>query len=70
MFALELVHRRDDLRLEIAYDPHLAQGDVNSREIAGDIEDIFVLGAPGQDLFADDDERGRSNETGIWCSHL
>src|SRR5262245_3078046 len=54
----ELVHRRDDLRLEIAYDPHLAQGDANSREIAGDIEDIFVLGAPGHDLFTDDDERG------------
>src|SRR5262249_3053112 len=46
------------LRLEIAYDPHLAQGDANSREIAGDIEDIFVLGAPRQDLFTDDDERG------------
>src|SRR5262249_33294552 len=54
----ELVHRRDDLRLEIAYDPHLAQEDANSREIAGDIEDIFVLGAPRQDLFTDDDERG------------
>src|SRR5262249_13639344 len=46
------------LRLEIAYDPHLAQGDANTSEIAGDIEGIFVLGAPRQDLFTDDDERG------------
>jgi hypothetical protein len=54
----ELVHRGDDLGLQIGHDPHLAQGDANSRQIAGDVENIFVLGAPRQDLLADDHERG------------
>src|SRR6516165_11271813 len=64
----ELVHRRDDLRLEIAYDPHLAQGDANLREIAGDMEDIFVPGAPRQDLFAND-HKGGSDGGAVWLFH-
>ena len=53
------VERRDDRRLVVGDDPHLLEVDADIGQILGDIADVLVLGAPGQDFVADDQERRR-----------
>ena len=52
------VERRDDLVFLVGHDAHLPQVDAERGQIFGDVADVLVLGAPGQDLVADHQERG------------
>ena len=52
------VQRRDDLRLDVGNDAHLAQVDADAGQVLGDEADVLVLGPPRQDLIADDKQRG------------
>ena len=55
------VERGDDLVLDVGHDARLAQIDADVGEIFGDIADVAVLGAAGQDLVADDENGGGDN---------
>ena len=52
------VDRGDDLGLDVRHDPDLPQVDPDTGQVLGDVADVLVLGAPGQDLVADDEEGG------------
>ena len=52
------VQRRDDLLLDIRNDARLADFDADLREIFGDIADVAVLGAAGEDFVADHENGG------------
>ena len=54
----ERVHRRDDLGLDVGHHAHLAEVDADIGQVLGDVADVLVLGAPGQDLVADDEDGG------------
>src|SRR6185436_3178253 len=48
----------DDLGLLVGNDAHFLQLDADDGEVVGDVTDVLVLGAPGQDLVADHEQRG------------
>ena len=52
------VERGDDLRLLVGNDADFLQIDADGGELFGDIADVLVLGAAGEDLVADDQKRG------------
>ena len=54
----ERVDRRDDLRLDIGHDPDFAEVDADVGQVLGDVADVLVLGPPGQNLVADDEDGG------------
>src|SRR5262249_18817555 len=61
--------------LLVADHPYLLEIDAERRQIFRDIADVLVLGAAGQDLAADHQERGRDNpfgngRVGGWHDHL
>jgi len=49
----------DDRSLLVANHPHFLEIDADRRQIFRDIADVLVLGAAGQDLATDHQERGR-----------
>jgi hypothetical protein len=51
----------DDRCLLVANHPYFLETDAERRQIFRDIADVLVLGAAGQDLAADHQERGRHN---------
>src|SRR5690606_18989322 len=53
------VESGDDLFLHVREDANLAQIDPYVCQILGDVADVLVLGATGQDLVADHQKRGR-----------
>ena len=55
----QLVERGHDRRLVVGDHPDLDQVDADPGEIFGDIADILVLGAPGQDFVADHEQARR-----------
>src|SRR5439155_16582644 len=57
----ERIDRSHDITLHVGDDAHLAEVDAQRRASFGDRADVLVLGAAGQDLVADDQQR-RSNE--------
>ena len=59
------VERGDDLRLFVGDDAHFLQIDADIGEILGDVADVLVLGAPGQNLVADDQERRGDDAAGF-----
>ena len=56
--AAQRVERGDDLRLVVGDDAHLLEIDADHGQVLGDVADVLVLGAAGQDLVADDQNRG------------
>ena len=52
------VERIDDRRLLVADHAHLPEVDAERGQVLGDIADVLVLGAPGQDLVADHQQGG------------
>jgi hypothetical protein len=52
------VERGDDLRLFVGDDAHFLEIDADVGEILGDVADVLVLGAAGQNLVADDKQGG------------
>ena len=52
------VDRVDDLVLVVGDDAHFLQVDADGGQVVGDVADVLVLGAPGQDLVADDENGG------------
>src|SRR5205823_12795723 len=60
--AAQRIQRIDDLILLIGDDAHFLQVDADIRQILGDVANVLVLGASGQDLIADDEDGGRSEE--------
>jgi hypothetical protein len=55
----------------VADHPHFLEIDAHRRQIFGDIANVLILGAAGQDLAADHQERGRngffgSRRVGCW----
>ena len=52
------VERGDDLVLDIGHHADLAHVDADVGQILGDIADVLVLGAPGQDFVADHQDCG------------
>jgi len=52
------VERSDDLVLDVGDDARLAQIDAKTRQIFRDIANVAILGAAGQDLVADHQDRG------------
>src|SRR5262249_61845919 len=56
--VVQRVERLDDHRLVVGDDALLLQVDADIGEILGDVADVLVLGAPGQDLVADDEQGG------------
>ena len=61
----ERVHRRDDLVLDIGDHPHLADIDADIGQVLGDVADVLVLGPPGKDFVADDENRRRDDGTRV-----
>ena len=68
------VHRRGDPLDHVRHHPHLVQPDALQVQPAGDLGDVPVLGAAGEDLVADDQQarrpdaffgQGRSFDTGL-----
>ena len=51
----------DDRPLFIADHPHFLEIDADRRQIFRNVADVVVLGAAGQDLATDHQERGRDN---------
>ena len=71
----ERIDSVDDCSLLIADHPHFFEIDADRRQIFRDIADVLVLGAAGQDLATDHQERGRDNlfgsgRVGGWHDHL
>src|SRR5262245_29164027 len=71
----ERIEGVDDCSLLVADHPHFLEIDAKRRQIFGDIADVLVLGAAGQDLAADHQERGRDNlfgsgRAGGWHDHM
>src|SRR6266487_523912 len=65
----------DDRFLLIADHPHFLEIDADRSQTFRDIADVLVLGAAGQDLATDHQERGRDNlfgsgRVGGWHDHL
>ena len=54
----------DDRSLVVADHPHFLEINAECGEIFRDIADVLVLGAAGQDLATDHQERGRDNLIG------
>lgn len=52
------IHRGDDLVFLVGNDAHLLQVDADRRHDIGEVADILVLGAAGQNLVADDEHGG------------
>ena len=52
------VERRDDRVLVVGDHAHFLQIDADGGEIIGDVADVLVLGAAGEDFVADDQQRG------------
>ena len=52
------VERSDDLRLFVGDHAHFLEIDADAGEILGDVADVLVLGASGQNLVADDEQSG------------
>ena len=52
------VERGDDLLLDVGHDARLAHLDADAGQIFGDIADVAVLGAAGEDFVADDENGG------------
>ena len=52
------IHRRYDLVFLVGNDAHLLQVDPDGRHDVGEMADIFILGAAGQNLVADDKHGG------------
>src|SRR3546814_4172476 len=50
--------RVDDGRLDVGDDPRLGQSDAEPVQPLADEGQVLVLGAPGQDLVADDEQAG------------
>src|SRR5439155_16544234 len=65
----ERVQRGDDLDLDVGHHTHLFHVDADVGQILGDIADVLVLGAPGQDLVADD-QNGGGNDGAFGASLL
>ena len=59
--AAQRVERGDDLRLLVGDDAHLLEIDADHGQVFGDVADVLVLGAAGQDLVADDEKPGRDD---------
>jgi hypothetical protein len=64
----------DDRSLLVANHPHFLEIDAERRQIVRDIAHVLVLGAAGQDLATDHQERGRDNllgsgRVGGWHDH-
>src|SRR6185295_4022041 len=57
--AAEGVHRRYDLVLHVRHDAHFAKIDPDGGKALGEVADVLVLGAAGEDLIADDQQGGR-----------
>ena len=53
------IDRRDNLGRDVGDDPRFPQIDAKLGEITGEIGDVLVLRAAGQDLVADDESRRR-----------
>ena len=66
--AAQRVERRDDLVLLVRHHPHLLQVDADIGEVLGDVADVLVLGAPGQDLVADDEDGGGDDGAAVMFS--
>ena len=60
----ERVDRFDDLALLVRHDPDLAQIDADIGQMLGDVADVLVLGAPGEDFVADDEKGGGDRGSG------
>ena len=58
------VQRGDDLGLVVGHHAHLVQVDADVGQVLGDVADVLVLGAPGQDLVADDEKGGGDERAG------
>ena len=56
--AAQRIERIDDRRLLVADHPHFHEVDAERGQIFGDVADVLVLGAAGQDLVADHQQRG------------
>ena len=48
----------DDLVLDVGHDADLANVDADRRQVLGDVADVLVLGSPGEDFVADDQDGG------------
>ncbi len=51
------VHRGDDLRFLVGDDADFAHVDAQRGQVFGDVADVLVLRAPGQNLVADHQDR-------------
>ena len=56
------VERGDDLGLVVGHHAHFLEVDAERGQVLGDEADVLVLGAPGQDLVADDQKAGRDDD--------
>jgi hypothetical protein len=65
----QCVERGDDLLLDIGNHPDLPHVDADIGQILGDIADVLVLGAPGQDFIADH-QNGGGNDLGLCAAHV
>ena len=54
----QCVQRVNDIILHVSHDTHFAQIDAKVGHVIGDVADILVLRAPGQNLVTDDKDRG------------
>ncbi len=52
------IDRGDDLLLDVRHDADFPEIDADVRQVLGDVADVLVLGAPGQDLVPDHEEGG------------
>ena len=66
--AAQRIERRDDFGVLVRHHPHFLQVDADVGQVLGDIADVLVLGAPGQDLVADHQDGG-GNHVGF-CARL
>jgi hypothetical protein len=51
----------------IRNDPHLANGDANLAKPPRDVRRVRILGAPGKDLIADDEDGGTASALDCMC---
>src|SRR3546814_17170462 len=64
------VQRVDDGRLDVGDDPRLGQSDAEPVQPLADEGQVLVLGAPGQDLVADDEQAGGNGGSRLVRHHL
>ena len=64
VFRAQGVERFDDLRSIVGDHPHFLEIDADRGEVVGDVADVLVLGAPGQNLVADH-QHGSGDDVGL-----